>query len=348
MGQQSVSNKPVSAPITNATLPSVKQLIIESWELLTKKALKLLFLGLFSTAVYFILVIVGIVLIIGVGAINISSFSHPDAVLEALTAPGFIGPAVTVFILWVISLIAVGTALQAGMLFLLKDSTEEASVISYFKKGFSYIVPLIVVSAITCILIFGSLFVFVLPALIISLFLIFTTYAVVLDNKKGMEAIKMSVGVVSQNFGAIMGRIIILWLLSFAVQMLIGALPNEEPSVTMFYVLISVVSSLVIGWFGLAYVFKLYQYARAAYDESKPSSMTWMWVVSVLGWVIGGMLIAGMVSAIGNTDLQNMIQESINNETQKLEGKDVQDSDNFKLNQNEITQYPSDNGVQQL
>lgn len=327
MDEITETKKPMPSESVQTKLPSIKQLIVESWQLLTKKALKLLFLGLLSTAVYFALIIGGILLIFGFGAMNMSSFSNPEVMTEVLSKPGFVGTSVTIFVIWIIALIAVGTALQAGMLILLKDPTEDASVISYFKKGFSYIVPLIVVSAITFVLIFGSLFVFIIPSMIISLFLMFTMYAVVLDNKKGMEAIKMSVGVVSQNFGAVVGRVIILWLFSFAVQMLIGALPNEEPSAAIFFILITLVSSFAVSWFGLAYIFKLYEHARAVFDPSKKVSMTWMWIISILGWIIGVMIIAGVVSAIGNKDFQNTIQEAVQKEME-AEFNDEMDSEN--------------------
>lgn len=314
MDEQSVPDKSISSPSLQKQLPPVKQLIVESWELLTKKALKLMFLGLLSIAIYFGMFMLGMIAIVGVGAMNFSSFSDSDAVLEILSNPSVIGTAVSVFIVWIVGMIVVGTALQAGMLMLLKDPKEETSVIAYFKQGFSFIVPLLVVSAITFFIVFGSFFVFIIPAFIIGIFLMFTMYTVVLDNKKGMEAIKMSIGVVSQHFGAVMGRVILLWLLSFAVQMLIGALPNEEPSAAIFYMLISFVASFVIGWFGITYAYRLYEHAKAAYDEKKPTSMTWMWVVSVLGWVIGAMIISGIISAIGSEDLQKTIQDSIQQE----------------------------------
>jgi len=324
MDQKSELERPISSPAAMNQLPSIKQLIIESWQLLTKKALKLLFLGLLSTAVYFALFIVGILVIVGFGAMNMSSFSSPEDMLDVLSTPGFLVTTISIVVIWMLASIAIGAALQAGMLILLKDPTEESSVITYFKKGFSYIVPLIVVSAATFLLIFGSLFVFIIPALIISLFLMFTMYAVVLDNKKGMEAIKMSIGVVSQNFGAVIGRVIILWLLSFAVQMLIGAIPSEDPSTVLFFVLITLVSRFAISWFSFAYIFKLYVHAKAAYDDKKPTSMTWMWIVSVLGWIIGAMIIAGIVSAIGNQDFQKTIEDAVKSE---MESKIDQEMD---------------------
>jgi len=314
MDQKSEPEKPISSPAVMNQLPSIKQLIIESWQLLTKKALKLLFLGLLSSAVYFALFIVGILIIVGFGAMNMSSFSSPEDMLDVLSTPGFLGTTISIVVIWIVALIVVGTALQAGMLILLKDPTEDASVISYFKKGFSYIIPLLVTSAITALLVFGSLFVFIIPALIVGLFLMYTMYTVVLDNKKGMEAIKMSIGVVSQNFGAVIGRVIILWLLSFAVQMLIGALPSEEPAAALFFVLITLVSSFAISWFGLAYIFKLYEHAKAAYDDKKPTSMTWMWIVSILGWIIGAMIITGIVSAVGNKEFQKTIEDAVKSE----------------------------------
>ena len=329
MDQKSELEKPISSPTIMNQLPSIKQLIIESWQLLTKKALKLLFLGLLSSAVYFALFIVGILIIVGFGAMNMSSFSSPEDMLDVLSTPGFLGTTISIVVIWIVALIAVGTALQAGMLILLKDPTEDVSVISYFKKGFSYIIPLLAVSAITALLVFGSFFVFIIPALIVGIFLMYTMYAVVLDNKKGMEAIKMSVGIVSQNFGAIMGRIFILWLLSFVSQILIGSLPHDEASAAMFYILISFVSSFAIGWFGLAYVFKLYEHARAVFDETKPSSMTWMWIVSVLGWIICVMIITGIVSAAGNKDFQKTIEDAVKSE---MESEFNSEKDSFQKN----------------
>jgi len=314
MDDTSMSDKPIPAQTLSKKFPAIKELITESWTLLTKKTLKLLFLGLLSIVVNAVLFILAMVAVLGVGVMKISSFSNPDAVLEALMSPALIGTAISVGILLFAGIMVVGAAMQAAMLILLKDPKEETSVIDYFKQGFSYVVPLLIVSFITFVIVFGSLFVFIIPAMIIGIFLMFTMYTVIVDNKKGMDAIKMSVGIVSQNFGAVIGRVTILWLLSFAVQMLIGMLPNDEPSAVIFYLLISFVASFAIGWFGLTYSFKLYEHAKAAYDGQKPTSMTWMWIISVIGWVIGALFLTGILSAVRNENFQKTIKDAVEKE----------------------------------
>lgn len=323
-----MTDKPIQSSESKKHFPPVKQLILESWELLTKKALKLLFLGILSIAVYVILFVLGIMAVFSLGALHISSFADIESVREILSSPRFIGTAIYIGIIFFVILIVVGTVMQAAILILLKDPKEETPVIDYFKQGFSYLVPLFVVGLITSILVFGSFFVFFFPGIIIGIFLMFVVYAVVIDNIKGMTAIKTSVSMISQNFGAIVGRIILLWLLSFAIQMMIGILPHENPSAIMFYVFASFVASFTIGWFGLAYCYRLYEHAKASFDPKKKTSMTWMWIISVLGWIICGLLITGFVSAINSKDIQNTIQNSIVKEMQTGKDKDI--NTNFK------------------
>jgi len=139
----------------------------------------------------------------------------------------------------------------------------------------------------------------------------FSVFILIIENKSVIESVRLSAARVSQFFGAIIGRVVLLWILSFAIQMIIGSF-NFDGNVNGAAVSLSVIFSILVGWFSMAYVFKLYVHTREAYDPEKKSSITWIWVVTVLGWFIGGLIIFGFMSATKNINVAEMIKTASN------------------------------------
>ncbi len=301
-------------------MPPIKQLLEESWHLLTKKVLKILlistytFIGIIIT--YILAALIGLIVFFGIfgGIQNVQNAAASLMTNPAVWTAGGILFAALIVAVTIISLMA-----QAGLILALSEKDESASAFSLLKKGWIYVLPLFIVGLIEFFITFGSIFLLIIPAIIVSIFLAFTLYTVVLENKKGIEAIKMSVGIVQQQFGAIVGRFVLYFLLVMAVMIALAALSSISEEVAALAGLVRFVVNFFVNWFGLVFTFQVYQHARAAYDESKPVSMTWMWIVSAIGWVIAGLVITAAVQAIGKIDPGELLQEAFEeNNTQEF------------------------------
>ena len=236
----------------------------------------------------FVVTFVVILLFIGVGfALGLGSAisaSDSSVLLGMLSSPSVLVPLGIITIVYFGAYIAFTIASQAGMILLIADEKTDQSAFLYLKKGFPYIVPLFVVGIINFILVMGGLFVLVIPGAMIMIFLGYSMYIAVLENKKAMDAIHMSASMVSQNFWGILGRMLLFFALSIVVQLIIGQI-GESDVLGPLAVLLMLPLSFGVSWFGIAYVYSLYNHARVAYDPSKKSSITWMWVVAIIRWI---------------------------------------------------------------
>lgn len=302
--------------------PSLKEHIVESWNLLTKKALKLLLYEILGIVIFVLMIFaLGIVILtlifVSVGFGSNMNPANPQA-LNSISSNIVVMIAFTVAaIVFIFGIWGIGLALQAGVLMLVRDSSEDTSVIGYFKKGFAYIVPFLITGSISFLILFGSSFVFIIPAIIICIFFIFTPYAVVFEKKKGIDALRMSYSLVSQNFGVIISRLILLWLFMFGTQMLINLLPKKEPSAAIFYFLVTLISSFVFGFFSFIYSIKLYEYARRAYDPKKSISLKWIGAVAIIGWIIFALIGFILFKAISSPNVQKSFKEQVGREFNK-------------------------------
>lgn len=320
---------------SDKSLPSIRQLLEESWQLLTKKVLKILLISVYTligiVSTYLVAALLGVVafftLVGGTGNIQ-------NAAAALIGNPAMWAAGGLLFVALIVAVSIISLMAQAGFVLALSEKDETASSFSLFKKGWLYVVPLFIVGLIEFVIIFGSIFLFIIPAIIISIFLAFTLYTVVLENKKGMDAIKMSVGMVQQQFGAIVGRFVLYFLLVIAVMIVLAALSSISEEVAALAELVRFIVNFFVNWFGLVFTFQVYKHARAAYDESKPVTITWMWIVSAIGWIIAGLIITIAVQALGKINPEDIMRKAVE-ENQKME-LDVDQSGDY------IPEMPSD------
>lgn len=320
---------------TVKTMPSIRQLLEESWHLLTKKVLKILLIS-----VYMMVGIVAVYLVVAVlGIVGVLSFagglSNVQMLVSSLVSNPWLwvyGGILFVALIVVVSIISLMA--QAGLVLALSEKDETASAFSLLKRGWQYVLPLFLVGVIEFVIIFGSIFLFVIPAIIIGIFLAFTLYTVILDNKKGFAALKMSAGIVQQQFGAIVGRFVLYFLLVMAVMIALASISSISEEVAALVGLVRFVVNFFVNWFGMVFTFKIYQHARDMYDESKPVSLTWMWIVSAIGWVIAGLILTVAVQAIGKIDPEELMKKAVEDNNQMQ--LDIDDNGEY------IPEIPSD------
>jgi len=296
--------------------PSVKTLFTDAWLLFKKSALSLFFLTLFSVAIYLLVGIVTVASIFvfagGAGFMKAFSSGSPDAWLSLLTPSLFVFAAIYI-VLFVLIFTVLGTALRAATVLFVAEADRPSTFGAIIKRSFSYVGPLFATELIVGLLVFGSFFVFFFPALLLAFFFSFVAYEVILGGKKGTEALKGSVQIVSQNFGEIVVRAVVYFLFYVAVAFIIRAVLRKiSGDVAPIIGTVSFVVNALLGWYGLAYSVSLYKQAEAHTDRAKKASLVWMVIVSVIGWTLLVFAIVGTISLLSSPKVQESIRDAVN------------------------------------
>ncbi len=296
MNPDSSSSKVPAPHVSSPTgeLPSIHDLLTQSWNVCSKSAGNLVILNIFSILIIWI--------IIPLLAFSVFYFSGGDKYIgtllnyKHLTQASLIGFPITSFlisfILWIIGVMVGSTVSHAASMQLVYavSNKEEQSISLALSKGFALFFPMFLVSLLSGLLVMGSLGLFIFPGIFVAFFLTFSSYAVVLDNKRGVGAIRQSVSLVSQHFGGIVLRLLLLMGLSFVIQGLFRVILSISPSLYIASFLMLVGVSYLLGLFGISYMVMLYKHVRSASDTTKQSSLAWIVVIAVLGWAMIGAL----------------------------------------------------------
>jgi hypothetical protein len=72
-----------------------------------------------------------------------------------------------------------------------------------------------------------------------------------------------------------------------------------DESISMVMSILSVVTNLLISWFGFAYSVTLYKQAKRDLDQAPLPSLTWFGIISGIGWAMAVLGIAISVFALG-------------------------------------------------
>ncbi len=120
----------------------------------------------------------------------------------------------------------------------------------------SLIWPAIWVSIISALVIFGGLLLFLIPGIIFSIWFSFSLYSVILDNQKGVEALKHSKALVKGRWWQVFWRLLVpgifftiilfvaQWIISFPLNAILGSMSPGTIGFTLVLSLLSLVASL--------------------------------------------------------------------------------------------------------
>ena len=314
----------------NNQMPSVKELLIESWEAFKASLGNLFIISLLGSVLGIVVLVVILLGIAGMGflsALYEIGGSQQDVIQKLQT---FLTPERLLLLGVVSTLLLIGGAIlssifKLAIILAVGKYKEKPSVSSCLKGGMVYFVPVLVMSVVAWFITFGSWFVFVIPGIIIGLFLQFASYEIILGGKKWFRALKGSVQIMSQHFGEVLLRMVFLalviglgfqlpiYLLEIVVAAFSEGASAQAFGLVLFLNSIKVIVGMFVGFYSIVYGVITYQQAKRATTEDTNVSMAWMFVVSLVGWLIV-VLIGGQLIKIGKSQLfQNGVQ-SITNE----------------------------------
>lgn len=293
------------------SLPSIKVLFSDSWNIFTRSILNLLVFSLIGIAAYIVIFIVGFILalIFGVGT-NV----FQGGGLSPLSGAGLL-LIIFLSLIFLIALIVVGFVVQIGLVLIVGNYPQKLAIGDVIKRSLSLILPFIVVSLLVSIIIVGGLFVLIVPYLVFAFLLVFAIYEVILNNTKGVKVLRRSVMIVVRHFGPLLIRILILIGINIGFTIIPSLISGIDKSVGVLVSVIWIVVSILLGWFSLVFMVTLYKQAKEGLDTDTTSYMKWLWIVSAIGWVIGVLIIVGLVQALSLGVFKNLPQQLQNTQS---------------------------------
>lgn len=279
-------------------LPSLKTLFTDAWEMFKGSLLNLFILSIATIVIYVVIFIVGLLVSLPLGAISLISAIQAQKLTPAFFSS--LGALGLVWAVFAIIAIVVSFAIQATTILVVFNYKNNPQVIPSIKTGFRYVLPLFLASLLVGLIVMGGYFLFIIPGLLFSVFFYFVTYEVVTNNTSVLGGMRRSMGIVSENFWAVFGRIL-LWLvitlaISFLPNILISQLNSDALSGVWSFA--SAILNVLVGWYGFSYSLTLYKQAEAAAPKEREGKLLWPTVTSVLGWIIGLIFLFAIVYAI--------------------------------------------------
>lgn len=309
--------------VTQKTSPtefsSFTTLLKRTWDVFTKTFLNLFVFniviqGVIIALTFFVLLLVGINLLSNF----LQGVPQKNLIAAVFTSgsPGFM----LIFIVCIayIVVIVLSLILQIANILIIAGYKEKFSFGNIFNKSLNLVLPFFITSLLFGLIVLGGTFVFVIPGIIFSFIFMFYLYEIILNNKKGMGSLKGSLAIVSDNFWAIFLRLLLLLLLFLALLIpyfiivfvfaAIGSsLGSNIGGVKNVLTVIPTLFGWIIGWYVSIFVFVLYDEAKSRTNFEKPVSMKWVWTISIIGWVIGvillvaGILVPNFIKSAQNT-----------------------------------------------
>ncbi len=283
--------------VTNSTgLPPIKELFAQSWQALTKSLLSLFLLNIMALVAIIILALSAVILFfasgVGVGLSHSLSYEKvadlSKANLSLFASIGIVG--FIYFVLFILLCSVIGTA----SVIIVANYRNPVPLGIAIKKGFGLIIPLFILNLILGFFTLGSFFVFIFPVLIISYFFMYAAYETVLSDKRRIGAIKSSIRIVGSHFGEIIVRLILYFLFYVLIVIFIpNIIRRIDPETGNILTGMSFILNYIIGWFGLSYGIVLYQQAKTVTDETKKVGLTWIWILTIAGYIILGLIVFG-------------------------------------------------------
>ena len=276
--------------------PSLKTLFADSWKAMTKSLLNVFVLSLIGVGMWFVMMICGVIGTVGLSFL--SEVTNQVKFVEALsTNPKLIISLGIGGLVFFLATLLAFTAISIASVYAVANWQKKPRLGECLGQGFKLFFPLLLVNVFIGFISFGGWWLFLIPGILMMLFFMFARLEVIFAGKRFLQAIKGSVQIVGQHFGEILGRQVLIWVLYFIG---VYVIQRTIPLTSFFY-------SLFGQFFIMAYVVVLYQQAKAATDEKQEAKMGWIWITSILGWLIFALFSAGAVKLIKTPAMQEKI-----------------------------------------
>jgi len=261
------------------SLPSIAQLLEESWRLFEKTALMYLKLFGLSVAAVLLAVFIGVLLALPLSFITLGSHSVD---LNHLTLFPIIMIILLMvwFILFIVLLISITVITPIVSVFILRG--KKGSLFELIKQSKQFFWQYFLTALLSGVVVLGGIMLFFIPGLLFALFFSFVLFEVVLEQQSGSAALKRSYFLVKNNFWEVIARLFILEIGLIIISFVLNRFADGNWLLNLVRILFSLFSM----WYARAYMYLLYKQLREHTTLSSHISFRWIWVVSSIGWVL--------------------------------------------------------------
>lgn len=177
----------------------------------------------------------------------------------------------------------------------------------------------------------GGFMFFVIPGLILFVYLGFVTYIYVVEDVGVGEALERSVYYVSGSFWGVVGRILVIFGISILASLIIQTMMNaDSPGIVLLGALLNLVYSILFGLFSALYTYLMYRglQARKPAKDFKPVGwFKWVAILSIIWFFVGTILffftIGSLASNDSFTEFMNELEGEMQMEMEKEMPEDI-------------------------
>lgn len=175
------------------------------------------------------------------------------------------------------------------------DPTTQISIKSQYKYGLGLFWSTIFVMIITLLILAGASMLFVIPGIVVSLYIGFYIFALVLDDKRGFATLTESYALVKGRWWPVLGRMCVLILISLASSLVtaglgfifrkVFGLGLESTAYLGFSSIVNIVFYVFLTPLLMIYTYKVYNWLKTTRSAEVPTAGMKKWLVTFL--VIG-------------------------------------------------------------
>lgn len=170
-----------------------------------------------------------------------------------------------------------------------RKKNESIEILSAISKSFKIIIPYIILSIIVGMLTLGGFFLFIIPAIMITVVFSLSTYELILNNASPIQSMKNSYDLVKKNLGVLIERWLIIFALGFAIGFVLGivsAILGIIPGMAIIAQIVTTIFQVIFGWFSIAFFYHTYIELKEKTTVNEDVSITWTYVVGVIGLIL--------------------------------------------------------------
>ncbi len=283
--------------------PSLESTFKEAWERLTQGIGPLIVFNIIGFVPMFIFIFLFIVVFLAAAVGGVAALGkNPQALLQLLFSPQVIVGISVGYILLMVIFSLISSWMYAGLILSLKTRAEGRGTLGeLLKTAFKKALPLFFVTLLISFFFMGGFFVFIVPGIAFLILFLFSPLVVVLEEEKGLSALRRSMGIASAHFWTIFLRLILLWVIIMGVSILVGffqILASLSKEVGSLITILSYIFNIVVGWYMLAFVVTLYQQAKSITDPAKRGKLLWPTIIAVIGLILAFIMLFATINGI--------------------------------------------------
>ena len=224
------------APQASKKLSGIMDLFKKTWEVLQNNIwvfVKLMVLNLVVSFVAGLILAASFVPVIGGAAGFIASLNEESAIGASVSAASvLIGLLISAVVF--VFLIIFSIWINASLMLAVKEKNPNINIKELLKMGWGKTRSFFWISILTCLAVLAGLVLLVIPGFIFAIWFSFSSYILIWEGKKGIDALKRSKQLVKGYWWPVFGRFLLFGIIFWIASLVLGLIPVVGPLAVAF------------------------------------------------------------------------------------------------------------------